>query len=174
MTTVAAEASPPMDFFAEAELAMEMTSEYEEQEIDSDEEVSSHTKLHTQPPLLTPQTRFAHFCCVWSTRVYQDQGATSYARGTCSERADPVYAPAPAVEKSPELLAQLVAGKRRAAVDAGFRAATQLHNERGAPSTASASSPASSPASAAAVTRAAPPRKRIAVQLPTDTESDKD
>ena len=62
-----------MDFFAEAELAMEMTSEYEEQEIDSDEEVSSHTKLHTQPPLLTPQTRFAHFCCVWSTRVYQDQ-----------------------------------------------------------------------------------------------------
>ena len=25
---------------------------------------------HTQP-LLTPQTRFAHFCCVWSTRVYQ-------------------------------------------------------------------------------------------------------
>jgi len=77
------------------------------------------------------------------------------------------------VEKSPELLAQLVAGKRRAAVDAGFRAATQLHNERCAPSTAAPAS-ASSPASAAAVTRAAPPRKRIAVQLPTDTESDKD
>ena len=35
--------------------------------------LSSHTKLHTQPQLLTPQTRFAHFCCVWSTRVYQVQ-----------------------------------------------------------------------------------------------------
>jgi len=46
--------------------------------------LSSHTKLHTQPPLLIPQTRFAHFCCVWSTRVYQEKRAVGKRKMSCT------------------------------------------------------------------------------------------
>ena len=64
---------------------------------------------------------------------------SDYARGTCSERANPVYAPA--AEESPEAQAAVAAGKRRAAVDAGFRAAAQIERERGAAQTKPAALP---------------------------------
>lgn len=54
---------------------------------------------------------------------------SGYARGTCTESANPVYTSTSVAEKSPEAQAAIAAGKRKAAVNAGFRVTAQLDDE---------------------------------------------